>query len=456
MLWYKFQALSQVVKYVTRTYSSKPYADIEDASCLRSGCHQTRLIQGREATKKGIVFDHKPHLEKIRRGMQLRCVSCHSQIVVGNHMEVTWDTCYLCHFLGLESGRAAALPGGCRRCHQIPSEPVKIGSVTVNHKDFVNQKTENCQSCHRNLLVGDGAVDQDRCFTCHNQPEKLSRFKDTDFLHLNHVTRHHVACYHCHRETRHGETIATSSASLVNECGKCHTGMHDLEFNLYRGQGRKDIPETPSPMFLAGVDCIGCHVQSQPAGTQAASHALTYAGSEISCSSCHGKEYLGMVPAYQQMVNETLARLNPKLAKVENAMNHNRLEPDLAKTMTAKLNDVQYDLQFVSSTRSVHNIYYIAETLAYDDKILTAAGNKLGLKLEDTSKLPLVSGAYCATLCHNRLGIESPPKMVMAKGREIPHDLHLKLGLACRVCHTFGVHKDIKLNEKACANCHGE
>jgi len=35
------QALSQVAKYVTRTYSSKPYAEISDESCLRKGCHET-------------------------------------------------------------------------------------------------------------------------------------------------------------------------------------------------------------------------------------------------------------------------------------------------------------------------------------------------------------------------------------------------------------------------------
>ena len=50
-LFEKFQALSQVVKFVTRTYSSKPYAEVEDSSCLRSGCHSTRLLQGPLVTR---------------------------------------------------------------------------------------------------------------------------------------------------------------------------------------------------------------------------------------------------------------------------------------------------------------------------------------------------------------------------------------------------------------------
>jgi hypothetical protein len=52
----KVQAVSQVVKYVTRTYGTKPYAEIKDASCLQSECHSKRLIQGRTLFKRGIIL----------------------------------------------------------------------------------------------------------------------------------------------------------------------------------------------------------------------------------------------------------------------------------------------------------------------------------------------------------------------------------------------------------------
>jgi hypothetical protein len=100
----KFQAMTQVVKFVTRTYGSRPYAEVEDASCLRDGCHETRLLEGKVTFKRGIVFDHKPHLTEARRGRKLRCTSCHSQIVVGTHMVVTESTCFLCHFKGRSAG----------------------------------------------------------------------------------------------------------------------------------------------------------------------------------------------------------------------------------------------------------------------------------------------------------------------------------------------------------------
>src|SRR5262245_51611392 len=112
-LYGKFQASSQAVKYITQTYGSKPHAEIKDVSCMRSGCHEKRLLEGKVnwdvSTVRGgkitIRFDHTPHLTEERRGKQLRCVSCHSQIVQGQHLVVTLDTCFLCHMKGVEHGR---------------------------------------------------------------------------------------------------------------------------------------------------------------------------------------------------------------------------------------------------------------------------------------------------------------------------------------------------------------
>jgi trimethylamine-N-oxide reductase cytochrome c-type subunit TorC len=42
----KLQAANQVVKYVTGAYGMKPWAEIEDAACLRSGCHTERALEG--------------------------------------------------------------------------------------------------------------------------------------------------------------------------------------------------------------------------------------------------------------------------------------------------------------------------------------------------------------------------------------------------------------------------
>ncbi|HUT53682.1 MAG TPA: NapC/NirT family cytochrome c [bacterium] len=456
-IWHKFQALSQVVKYITRTYSSRPYAEIPDESCLRGGCHSTRLLQGRAVSSEGILFNHQPHLEHERYGQQLRCVSCHSQLVVGKHMEVTWDTCYLCHLKGHVGERGLEPMGGCQGCHFVPEKEIGVGNISIIHKDFISFGKVDCQACHRDAASGEGEVDKDRCYVCHNQPEKLARFGETDFIHYNHVTLHNTACFHCHREIRHGLTIRKDPKMLISECGKCHSSTHDLQGQLYAGTGALGVPEMPSPMFLARVDCVGCHLQREQLAN-ALSHAATYTGSEIGCSNCHGDEYLGMVPGAQAMVDETVQKLSVKLTAVNQAMKQNPPAPDLAAKMREKLDETSHNLEFISSTRSAHNIYYASESLNYADVIISAAANRLGLKdAQNTSNLPIVSGGYCAALCHNRLGVEVPPKMVNFNGKEIPHYKHIDAGLSCRMCHTFGAHKEVKFKgQEVCTKCHSE
>jgi len=90
----KFKALSQLAKYVTATEGTKPWAEVSDYSCMRSGCHSERLLEG-EIQYGRIRFDHRHHLIGLRRGKELRCTSCHSQIVQGSHISVTATTCTL-------------------------------------------------------------------------------------------------------------------------------------------------------------------------------------------------------------------------------------------------------------------------------------------------------------------------------------------------------------------------
>lgn len=201
-LWVKYQALAQVAKWATQTYSSKPFAEIEDASCLRSGCHERRLLDGKVVFKRNIIFDHRPHLEEVRRGRQLRCTSCHSQIVVGTHIEVTESTCFLCHFKGMKVGRELHPLAGCTGCHEAPTGEIRVGSIWFSHEEMVRRGVA-CEKCHLNVIEGEGEAPRARCFTCHNQPEKLERYGDTEFVHDFHVAGHNIECARCHDEIRH-------------------------------------------------------------------------------------------------------------------------------------------------------------------------------------------------------------------------------------------------------------
>jgi nitrate/TMAO reductase-like tetraheme cytochrome c subunit len=227
-LWVKYQALSQVVKWATHTYSSKPFAEVEDGSCLRSGCHDRNQLKGQKVFKRGIRFDHGRHLgtwgastgspkpplrsERLgeagalldggRRGPQLRCTSCHSQIVVSTHIQVTESTCFLCHFKGVKTGRELQPVAGCTGCHESPQRDIKVGSVRFNHED-VRRRGVACQSCHLNVVEGSGEAPRERCLTCHNQPEKLERYADTPAIHAHHVASHNIECGRCHTTIKH-------------------------------------------------------------------------------------------------------------------------------------------------------------------------------------------------------------------------------------------------------------
>jgi nitrate/TMAO reductase-like tetraheme cytochrome c subunit len=201
-IWVKYQALTQVAKWATQTYSSKPFAEVEDASCLRSGCHERRLLESKVVFKRGIIFDHRPHLAEVRRGRQLRCTSCHSQIVVGTHIEVTESTCFLCHFKGMKTGRELTPIAGCTGCHQPPKGEIRVGSIRFNHEEIMRRGVA-CTKCHLNVVQGEGEAPRERCFTCHNQPEKLQRYPDTPFIHDFHVAGHNIDCMRCHTEVKH-------------------------------------------------------------------------------------------------------------------------------------------------------------------------------------------------------------------------------------------------------------
>lgn len=227
-LWVKYQALAQVAKWATQTYSSKPFAEVEDASCLRSGCHSRRLLEGKVVFKRDIIFDHRPHLEEVRRGRQLRCTSCHSQIVVGTHIEVTESTCFLCHFKGMKVGRELHPLAGCTGCHEPPKGEVVVGSVRFDHEEMVRRGVA-CEKCHLNVIEGEGEAPQERCFTCHNEPEKLKRYGDTPFVHDFHVTGHNIECARCHNEIKHQLPPLIGIPTTVREAGRSSLIAHTKE-----------------------------------------------------------------------------------------------------------------------------------------------------------------------------------------------------------------------------------
>lgn len=383
----KFKASSQVVKYLTNTYGSKPHAEVRDASCLRDGCHERRLLEGAVKWKvprqRGgnvtIRFDHKPHFrpdnkDKLRRGMQLRCVSCHSQIDQSQHMVVTLDTCFLCHFKGFKHGRGDQTLGGCRACHDAPKEKIRLSTGLFDHGMYVKRGVA-CESCHSDSVSGDGAVPRQVCWTCHNKSSQVSRYDEPAFIHENHVTKHKVECSSCHIQIEHRLTTGPAYVPFKpgsryevlhkGTCGQCHEETHGGPSELYRGKGGRGVPDMPSPMYRTQVDCIGCHKARSRDKNQAAVLGQTYLAVQDSCNYCHAKKYEGRLDEWKKVLTRHLTSAEAAYVKTKADLAKKTLSAMNTLRVQRLLDDANHNIRLVKLGHGVHNVNYSTALLNY-------------------------------------------------------------------------------------------
>jgi len=364
----KWQASSQAIKYITNTYGSKPHAEVRDVSCMRSGCHEKRLLEGKVnwtvTTPRGnsvtIKFDHRPHLTEERRGKQLRCVSCHSQIVQGQHLVVTLDTCFLCHMKGKEHGRNEQTVGGCTACHDAPKAKVKLATGEFNHADYLSRGV-TCNNCHSESIKGDGAVPRQVCWNCHNKPQQVAQYGETVAMHRAHVSQHKVECSSCHIQIEHGLNPSGASVAGValsshgtfesGACGTCHQQTHGGPAELYRGIAGRGVPDMPSPMSRAQVDCIACHKVKDANDGVAQVVGQTFRATQESCNYCHGTKYEGVLDVWKRQIDA-------QVKKAEAA--YDRAKACGNSTLAAQrlLDDADYNIRLVRLGHGVHNIDY--------------------------------------------------------------------------------------------------
>jgi nitrate/TMAO reductase-like tetraheme cytochrome c subunit len=425
----KYEALSMVARYFTGTYSTNPWTEIDDASCLR--CHERRLLSGKELFGD-VLFDHSAHLAGMRRGKALRCTSCHSQIVQGSHIAVTASTCVLCHFKGQTSGVGTAR---CTLCHQVPDKVIKRANFTFNHAD-VSRYGMQCTSCHARPTGSDGAVPKERCVTCHNEQARLAAFGDTELLHQKHVTEHKVDCLHCHLEIQHvGEPRITAAATA---CGTCHAQGHSPQMTLYTGVGGRGVDAMPDPMFLAGVRCEGCHLDI-PGHTGA-----TRKASEISCMSCHGPTYLRIFQHWKSTVAERTARVEQQFAETAAR----------GGSDPAALQEARFNLDLVKRANGIHNVRYAYALLRQSHEDLNRVRASRGLAALPP---PWQAPAYdspCLS-CHD--GIDAQKGTIF--GREFRHEPHvMKSKLDCEKCHRPHAERAkeeiVRYDASGCEACH--
>ena len=378
-LYGKFQASSQAVKYITKTYASKPHAEIQDAACLRPGCHDAQkqlykwihwtvpTTDGRTVT---IRYNHEPHLTLERRGMHLRCVSCHSQIVQGQHLTVTVSTCFLCHFKGLKHGRDDQTVGTCKGCHDAPQGVLRLTTGNFNHADYAG-KGVKCENCHADTVRGDGAVPKQVCWNCHNQPGQIAQYGETQVMHDEHVTKHKVECTGCHVEIEHNlpdekaMTLASHASTDMDNgsCGLCHEMTHLGPREMFFGTGGRGVPDMPSPMARVRVQCIACHTLKATPGAEAAIVGQTYVASQQRCDYCHGQKYPTAVKDWTEVLAAEQAKAEAALSSAAAAVGKARLDPQKQLDAQRLIDDASYNVRFVKLAFGVHNIVYATACL---------------------------------------------------------------------------------------------
>lgn len=440
----KIEGLLQVAKYVTNAHKrTKPWAEISDASCLRSGCHVERLLEGGVRFKEGIMFDHGPHLSELRRGKNLRCTSCHSQIVQGDHITVTETTCFLCHFKNESAGIGLA---ECTLCHKQENFLEIQDQIKYNHAE-VFEKGYDCLQCHTNTVVGDGAVHLERCYDCHFEPERLERVNDGDFLHQMHITEHKIECVQCHLTIQHKIVKTTQGES--GDCSSCHVNLHLAQRTLFSGvlQGHTEMP---NPMQEIGLNCKGCHIFHEEANNIGEE---TFKATEESCERCHGEGYSRLFRNWEAFADRRLERVQKDYSVVKREVSGARLSTLQLNVVNDLMEKAESYLEIVKVGKAVHNI-------RFSELILSDAGNNLrevveiigsGYKVSEFALSSKVIPSDCIN-CHTDI-VEN---VVMIFGLRYSHEKHLvKADLECRTCHSnVNIHGELQLDRTQCLECH--
>lgn len=439
----KLEGLNQVFRYWTKLYlKSKPWAEIPDESCLREGCHEKRLLEGPVRFEK-VTFDHRIHFEDMRRGKKLRCTSCHSQIVQGEHITVTESSCFICHFKKSDHYPEISR---CSHCHT----PESLASERESRFDHsaVFENSWSCDKCHSQVTIGDGAVPRENCYKCHFERDRLELYDDTDLMHSTHIASHKIECQLCHLEIQHK---IVKDIEAISDCRSCHTGFHLAQKILYSGEGGKGVAHPrPNVMLERGLSCKGCHIFHEEAGDRLVrSDTLTARGA--ACESCHGQGFSRLLRNWQVATEMKLKQVRGVYERAwrEVAQAKGPEREKAAELVEAAL----FNLDIVEKGKSVHN-------MTYSQELLEAAFSNLvqALRLTDSSFEPepfLASSSRVPTECSAcHAGIEEIGSEF--RGLRFSHKPHLELQkMDCAACHSNAPrHGQLISTKKSCASCH--
>ncbi len=416
-----------LVYFVTGKKVTKPHAEIDDLSCLQSGCHKRGDLK-KEVVFKNVVFNHLHHLEEMKRQKKLRCTTCHSQIVQGAHITVTDVECFICHFYKTRDQKGYIT--GCTSCHYEPKGDIEINKFTFNHKRYIKRGIK-CETCHTSVISGDGHIPEYACMQCHNKREIIEAKYTPEALHRNHVTDHKVECFTCHSAIKHEIGKKHPEGMKTAECGQCHSGkIHNSMLAMYQGKGAKLTEDIPNRMAVLNMDCNVCH-----------KHDKSRAALVDRCKDCHGSLTDGMVERWRK--NSKAAQED--ILKLINELKGVAQKTDIGFSAKKKLDDAVFNYRFLAQGVPVHNIVYATEVARKTKETLSEVKARMEGKPFKAGK----SGLTCTDMCHGDLGEKKIPFGKVA----FQHMIHAEDETTCLKCHSpYSNHGNTMY--QGCSECH--
>jgi predicted RNA-binding protein with EMAP domain len=370
----KINGLAQAVDCIVGRVGTKPNATVQDNSCLRSECHSTEELVSKDIDYHGIKFTHKNHVAKVVDGITISCGTCHSHFEGDEHFTVNNDVCFTCHFLKSDESSSRLVQTSCQDCHEVPSEVIERGLVTIDHAEYITYSASCEDSCHEKEIEKISEVADSVCLNCHSFGKEQQA--DSVQLHETHTNHEKVECFACHGKVSHGHTKVTSVSAMM-ECRNCHSDTHQVQRGIYTNQHPMQDENTDlvlSPMFLTHVECNGCHIEQvgNKSGTLDSLGTVAKAVPRA-CDNCHeegtGQQYIpfwqGKIKGQYENVTTKLERLEKK-AQLEKDEKQAQILHDIIKQARSILESVSSDVSW-----GVHNFNYTEAMLLKANKIIT-------------------------------------------------------------------------------------
>ena len=146
-------------------------------------------------------------------------------------------------------------------------------------------------------------------------------------------------------------------------CAQCHDLTHNGPANLYSGTGGRGVPDMPSPMFSAQVDCIACHQQREFSQEVAQITGQTFVAAQSACDYCHEGHYGGVLDEWRLTISEHQAYTEEQQQLATAALKAAVVSPEEQLKLQRLLDDADHNVRLVKLGHGVHNVTYATALL---------------------------------------------------------------------------------------------